>query len=350
MKNNNNKKNLFKFTFIFTLTVFLIMSFALLTAAIGVRILFLSPLFGQRHVPQHTFAVTFILLSILLGTILSGVFSRIIIKPLDKLLEALDSIIRGDYSVRVEPKGIKRSKRLGRRFNHMAEELESIETLNNDFIGNFSHEFKTPITSILGFARLLNDSNLSDAQKNNYIDIIISESERLSTLSKNALLFSKVENWNYAGETEQFNLSEQIRNAVVLLENKWSEKQIVPSFEGSEIIVEANKELLGHIWINLLDNAIKFSPENSTIDIFAQEKDNYAVLTFCDNGIGMDEETQKHAFDKFFQSDRSHSTQGNGLGLPLVKKITELHHGTVSVESTPGQGTEITVNIPKTYE
>lgn len=335
-----------KYTIIFIFTVVAIMSVAMLTVALGIKFVFYSPIFGVRHLPPQVSLVIYSIFSILWGAALSVVFSRIIIKPLDKLLMALNSIIEGDYSVRVQPEGIRRSKNLGIRFNHMAEELENIEILNNDFISNFSHEFKTPVTSIMGFAKLMKNKELSKEERDAYLDIIIEESEKLAGLSQTALLFSKLENRTFPGEVREFNLSESIRKSVLVLVNKWSDKNIDMSFDGDEIFITGNEELLEHVWRNILDNAIKFSPDNSSINITVKRTNENAVITVTDNGKGMTEEELSKIFNRFYQGDNSHSTQGNGLGLPLAKRITELHNGSISAESTPDKGTIMTVTLP----
>ncbi len=335
-----------KFRFIFILTVFAIMTGTALFVGILAWLLFVSPLFGIRNLPPHTRSILYAIACIIVGTILSAIFGRIIISPLDELIDALNSVIDGDYTVKVTPRGIRRSQKLGLRFNHMTEELQSISTLNEDFVNNFSHEFKTPITSIHGFAKLLRDEDIPQEKRDEYLDIIVNESERLARLSQNALLFTKIEDWNAVGNYDSVNLTEQIRETVVLLENKWAAKDISFGLDGEDYVAEGNKELLSHIWLNIIDNAVKFSPVGGEITINVSSDGEYVTSVFCDNGEGMDEEEMEHLFEKFYQGDKSHFTVGNGLGMPLVKKITELHGGTVTAKSAPGEGAQITVKLP----
>lgn len=220
------------------------------------------------------------------------------------------------------------------KFNHMAEELGSVEMLRTDFVGNFSHEFKTPIVSIRGFAKALKWDDLTEEERTEYLDIIISESERLSELSQNVLYLSKIENQTIITNKRRYNLSEQIRRVVALLDHKFSEKQLEVLFDSDEFMITANEEMMKQVWINLLDNGIKFSPLGGKIAIsIKQEKDNLSVK-ISNQGDEIPPEMKEHIFDKFYQGDLSHSTNGNGLGLAIVKKIINLHSGKIIVHSS----------------
>ena len=228
----------------------------------------------------------------------------------------------------------------------MAEELGGIEMFRENFINSFSHEFKTPIVSIQGFAKQLKKENLSEEKKQEYIDIIISESKRLTNLSSNILMLTKFENQQIITDKTEFSLDEQIRNSILLLEKQWTAKNIDFDIEMQEISYISNAEMLSQVWVNIIGNAIKFSPEGSTISVkLFQSKDDIRA-EISDRGIGMDENTIRHIFERFYQGDKAHSAEGNGLGLPLVKRIVELCNGNIRVESEYGKGTNFIVTLP----
>ena len=226
----------------------------------------------------------------------------------------------------------------------MTQDLASIETLRSDFVNVISHEFKTPIAAIEGFAEVLQNGNLSEEEQQECLSFIISESKRLATLSTNVLALSKYENTEIIGEKTVFSLDEQIRRVVALIEPKWSGKgiEIYVDME-DDVVFEGNEDLMQQIWLNLLVNAIKFSPRGSVVDIRLRRQGDAICFTIQDEGVGMDEQAQAHCFDKFYQEDESQSGLGNGLGLAIVKRIVELHNGAVEVQSAPAQGSKFTV-------
>lgn len=293
-----------------------------------------------KHFPLFAFCIA----SILIGTIIAIIFSKKPLKPFRQIMEATDKIADGDYTVRLALKGPEEIQRLGSKFNHMAEELGSVEMLCTDFINNFSHEFKTPIVSIRGYARELKWDDLTPEERNEYLDIIISESERLVSLSTNVLYLSKIEKQTILPNRKRFNLSEQIRLVIALLDQKFSAKNLEPEFDGKEIWYEGNEEMLKQVWINLLDNAIKFSPPSKKIQVNARSDSSTITVKIRDFGAGMLPEQKKHIFDKFYQCDESHATAGNGLGLTIVKKIIDLHEGMITVHSSDkGSTFEVTL-------
>lgn len=285
---------------------------------------------------------------ILIGLLLSLPAMRIISSPLKKLSEAQKEITGGNFNVRLdESKAPGEMKMLFRSFNQMASELSETEIFRNDFINNFSHEFKTPIVSIRGFAhQLLYDDSLTDEQKKEYLTIIASESDRLTTMSANVLLLSKLEHQQIVGMPTEFYLDEQIRHCILLLEKQWEEKEIELNIDLAEIRYRADEELLSHVWMNLLSNAVKFTPHKGTITVSAVKDQDGVTVKIADNGCGIDKESIAHIFDKFYQEDHSRTTRGNGLGLSLVKRIVELMQGEVSVRSEIGHGSEFTVTLP----
>ncbi len=334
-----------------TIFVFYIMITAgLLT---GVCFLFLYTM-GIFPIPALTpiFSTLIALfVSSIIGTFISVIVSEKVMKPLNQLIKATKVISIGDYSVRVEE--IDSNSEIAdllRNFNHMAEELSSIELFRNDFINSFSHEFKTPIVSIRGFAKQLQNENLSIEKRKEYTDIIVSEAERLTNMSANILLLTKFENQQLITNQAEYELDEQIRNCIILLEKQWSKKNIEINLDLEPIRIFSNAEMLSHLWINLIENAIKYSNDNGNITIKCYEKVDDIQFIISNDGNGMDDNTLKHIFVKFYQGDKSHASPGNGLGLSIVKRIIELCKGEIAIESEIGQSTTFTVKLPKAQE
>ncbi|MCD8232489.1 MAG: HAMP domain-containing histidine kinase [Clostridiales bacterium] len=295
------------------------------------------------RIPLFQFAVV----SLIVGTILSAVFGRMLLKPLRKVMDAADRIADGDYSVRISLKGSSELTALGERFNHMARELDSVEMLRQDFVNNFSHEFKTPIVSIRGFAKMLKLEDISEQERTEYLTIIISESERLSELAVNVLELSKLEQQAILSERQRFNLSEQIRLAIIMMDQKWADRKTEYQLEGEEIFLEGNQDLLKQVWINLLDNAVKFSPLHGTVRILIQQVGKTVSISVANQGDAIPLNAAAHIFDKFYQGDTSHSTKGNGLGLSIAKQVVKLHGGQIFLKSSDGEWTVFEVILPK---
>jgi signal transduction histidine kinase len=276
-------------------------------------------------------------ISILVGTLLSAYISRRIFEPMLRLSEASQQVARGDFSVRVDTDTqINEIRETCENFNAMVENLSRIETLSNDFVANVSHEFKTPITAIEGYAMLLQDPSLSEEERDDCVERILKNTGRLSNLVGHILTLSKIENRSGALERQPFRLDEQIRRAIVELEPKWSAKNCGLAVELPVILYDGNEGLLAQVWTNLLDNAIKFSPEGGTVSVSAREEERRVLVSVGDQGPGVAEESLAHIFDKFYQADTSHKAEGNGLGLALVREIAQVHGGNVSVENRDG--------------
>lgn len=288
-----------------------------------------------------------VLLMIVGGLVISTVFSERLLAPIRELAHAHRKVAEGDFSVRVEESGnLDEMGELQRSFNHMAEDLGSIEMFRTDFINSFSHEFKTPIVSIRGFARQLQRGGLTQEQQKEYLDIIVRESDRLANLSVNVLMLTRLENQQIVTDKVSFQLDEQLRSCILLLEKRWTEKKLELDIELEPINYYNNTELMSHMWVNLLENAIKFSPPGGTLGVRCRRNGSDIEVSISDTGIGMDEETQKYIFNKFYQGDNSHTSPGNGVGLAVVRRVAELAGGKVSVKSAPGEGSVFTVTLP----
>lgn len=332
---------------VMVLFVFLVMCVSIFIITGVGFLLFQTGLLSDIH--ERTPFVPFVLMllfSILLGTVLTGVVSKRTLKPLREIIGMTHRVAAGDFTVRIEGRSVPEVEDLISSFNTMVEELASIETLRNDFTSNFSHEFKTPIVSIRGFAKLLKNKDLPEKEKNDYIDIIINESERLAGLATNVLELSRLENTSIVTDKELFPLDEQIRLVAALMEPRWSEKQIDFGLEMEAVTFYGNEDLLHQVWVNLIDNAVKFTGQGGNILINLRKHEDNIVFTITDNGCGMDEHTLAHLFDRFYQGDSSHSGAGNGLGLAMVRQIIHMCGGTVDVENAPGMGSTFTITLP----
>ena len=213
-------------------------------------------------------------------------------------------------------------------------------------MGITPHEFKTPIVSIRGFAKMLRRGDLTDEERVEYLDIIIAESERLAQLSTNVLSLSKIEQQTILTNKTTFNVSEQIRLVIAMLDTKWTDKHISISFDAPELFISGNENMLQEVWINLLDNAIKFSDKYGNVDVTAGKQDKNYVFTFTNYDISISDKNTTHHFDKFYQGDKSHSEKGNGLGLAIADRIINLHNGTIHLEKSNETKTTFVVTIP----
>lgn len=284
--------------------------------------------------------MTFIIL-----TSLSFFFKKVY-QYIHKLINGLEQVSQGNYNVQLDLKKSGPFSEVYHNFNHMVNELNRICYMNEDFINNFSHEFKTPIVSINGFADLLLNSKHSEQECHDYLTIIYNESKRLSDLAQNTLLLSKLENTGILTNKEVYPLDEQIKRCMILLYPQMELKSIDLQLHLKEVLFEGNKELLEHIWINLISNAIKYTKDNGIITLTLETIDEQILVKIEDNGIGMSENEIARIFDKFYQVDTSHSNQGLGLGLSIVKKVVELHKGRIEVSSKIGNGTIFKIWLP----
>ncbi|MCL2388184.1 MAG: HAMP domain-containing histidine kinase [Defluviitaleaceae bacterium] len=324
--------------------VFIILLISTLTAATLWRFM---TVIGIVPFSEYSPLAFTLLLSLIIGTILTLLTGNYILRPLQKLKEGTQEIANGNFDVQVNITGPQEMEELAASFNEMARELSSIETLRADFVSTISHEFKTPVASIQGFARNLLKYKLTEEKQREYLQIIFSESERLSRLSGNVLLLSNLESKGRVIERQEYSLDEQLRRAVLLLEPQLHKKRLTVDIHLVETIINADEEILNHLWLNLLGNAIKFSPVGGVICVTLDTDEGTASVAIADQGAGMTSEVKARIFEKFYQGDSSRATEGNGLGLSLVKRILELEDGKISIESTPNVGTCFTVTLQR---
>ena len=348
MKHKLKHKPLGTITLVLSLIIFVIM-FAVMTLQGALMYLYLK-IWYQADIPMPQFwrPIPFIILvSALVGMALTILASLIPLRPIRDLIEAINQLAHGNFHVRVHLDLTQEFVRLSESFNSMAQELENTELLRSDFINNFSHEFKTPIVSLRGFAKLLKNPDLSQEDRDEYVYIIIHESTRLSQLAANVLNLSKIENMSILSDMERFDLTEEVRQSILLLESKWQKKELELIIDMDEVSYHGSRNLLNQVWINLIDNAVKFSPDRGKIKIKLHQDKGNTVFQIIDNGCGMSQDMRLHIFDRFYQGDPSHTTEGNGIGLTVVDKIVRLHKGYVAVGSEEGIGTTFTVTLPE---
>lgn len=293
-------------------------------------------------------------LSAIIGLVLVIVVFKHIVGPIRKMTLATKKVAKGDFTVQIDNGRKHRRDEIGLltdNFNMMVRELESNEYLSKEFMSNVSHEFKTPIASIQGFAKLLKDDGISDKEKSEYVDIIIEESERLANLSNNIQHLSKLENKTELIKKEKVAIDEQIRKCIVILNNELEEKNIeIGMDEDKDVFLNVNEDMFYQVWINLINNAIKYTDNNGRIDIIIDEFKDKVRIEVKDTGRGISEENLEKIFEKFYQEDSSHNSEGNGLGLAIVKKIVDLHKASIEVKSKLGEGSSFIVTIPKEKE
>ncbi len=286
----------------------------------------------------------------IIGTGVAAALSKWILSPLKEMIDATERIAKGDFKVRIQETFAENSDFgiLQRSFNHMVTELDGIEMFRKDFINNFSHEFKTPIVSLQGFAHQLQAGGLSPEEEREYIRIIATESDRLAKMATNILLLSKLENQAIVTDKTEFYLDEQIRSCVLLLEKQWTDKDIELNIDLDEVKYYFNEDMLSHVWINLFNNAFKFTPPGGMVSCTLRADEHTVTVVLSDTGEGMSEEVVLHIFEKFYQGDSSHAGAGNGIGLTIVGRIMELCGGRIEVTSQPNAGATFSVILPTT--
>ena len=333
------------FILLCSLCVFIILMITLLLFSAGTLIMQNTPF--SEYV-DNTSAMPFIfcaIASFVIGSSVTPLILRVPLGPVNRLISSMRRLASGHFEERVDFGSTTLGRELTESFNTLASELQNTELLRTDFINNLSHEFKTPIVSIRGFARLLQRGDLPEEQRRAYLDVIVDESTRLSNMATNVLNLSKVENQQILTDVTEFNLSEQLRRCILLLEKDWTLKGHDIHADFSEFTISANEELLRQVWVNLLDNAVKFTPEGGRIDVHIytraelHARENSLQVDIRNTGASIPPEQQSRLFDKFWQGDTSHAARGAGVGLSIVRKIVELHGGQVSVASTDGQTT-----------
>ena len=328
---------------------FIVCIFAILCVMLGVSALLtlLLEWLTNTHFTVPTI-VWMVLFSVVLGGGLSIIMSRFFLRPVTRMGRAMERVAAGDFTVRLDnPGALGEMRDSYAHFNTMTRALAATETLQSDFISNVSHEFKTPINAIEGYAMLMQDAGNDPALQREYADKILLSTRRLSELVNNILLLSKVDNQTMPLEKHPYRLDEQLRRAILLLERKWTQKQIEWDVDMDEATYTGNESLMLHVWVNLLDNAIKFDPVGGEIRLRLHCESTCIRITVSDNGPGIPKDQQSAIFERFYQADGSHKSEGNGLGLALARRIVRMCGGEISVSSEPGKGSCFTVELPR---
>ena len=345
-------RSYFSLTLLFAVLIFVVL-FAAIAFATALVYLFSATgvISGQdEEISLGTVLLCMIGFSIIFGATFSLLLAQIPLSPMKRFVRHMNALADGNFNTRLKFNGAlsnhKLIKEIENSVNKLAEELEKTEMLRGDFINNFSHEFKTPIVSIAGLARLLNNADVSEEDRHRYLSAIEDESRRLATMATNILNLTKVESQSILTDITSFNLSEQIRSSVLLFENKWERKQLELELEFDEYTIFANEELLKEVWINLIDNAVKFSPRNGALAITINDLGEKYCVSVANTGSPIPDEAKESIFKKFYQIDKSHSSEGNGIGLAIAYKIVQLHNGEISTGYSDGM-VVFTVTLPK---
>lgn len=271
-------------------------------------------------------------------------------RPVKQIMSALDKVMQGDFTVRIpsvkEFAGETGFNEIIKAINAMTAELQGTETLRTDFIANVSHELKTPLAVMGNYATMLQQPGISETDRIEYAKAISHSSRRLAALITNILKLNKLENQQIFPKPQEFDLGEQLCESLLTFEDVWEKKNLEIQTDIQENVrIQSDPELLSLVWNNLISNAMKFTPDGGTIGVSLNADEKNVIVSVKDTGCGIDPETGKHIFEKFYQGDTSHATQGNGLGLALVKRVVDILQGEISVQSTPGRGSAFTVRI-----
>ncbi|OEF96552.1 sensor histidine kinase [Desulfuribacillus alkaliarsenatis] len=305
---------------------------------------------AEAHELFRYYMIATLILCIVLGSSLLYLAIRKVSEPIIRISNATKEVAKGDFSIKIDYLSNDEIGVLAKNFNKMTTELGNMEYLRKDFISNVSHELKTPVASIQGFAEMLQNKNLSEENVHVYTTIIIEETKRLSNLSANMLRLSMLDHQSIPESGKLFSLDEQIRRAIVLLEEKWTKRNLELAIDLEKIDYTGDDSLTQQIWLNIIDNAIKFSRDSGTISIQAKKTADVVVVRIQDQGMGISDVDQERIFEKFYQADKSHSQEGSGLGLAIVKRIVEIHGGDIDFTSKVGQGTTFIITLPLPLE
>lgn len=315
------------------------------------RALFITPELGELFNMIAGFLKTQLLLILGFGSVLILIAATYIVRPLQLLTRATRRMAKGDFTVSLHTKRKDEIGELTRSFNVMAQELGTLEAIRKQFVSDVSHEIQSPLTSIKGFTQALKHKQLDEPSRMRLLNIIEEESDRLSRLSGDLLQLSTLEYEHLELKSDRYSLDEQLRKIVIAFEPQWSIKLINVELELQPLSIIADEDKLSQIWTNLISNSIKFTGSGGRITITAAENGDQLVVQIADNGVGVPEEELSHIFKPFYKIDKSRDrlVGGSGIGLSIVKRIVDLHHGQIEASSKPGEGTTFTVWLPLIY-
>lgn len=346
MKNNRRS---WRLSVMFSLLVFLSLTVTVALTGMLAMVLFRLGILSGPNRGIVIFVVATV--SVLVGTVLSKYAGRHPLSAISAMSEATKEVAKGNFDVVLdEDSPIEELRDMAHNFNRMTKELAGTELLRSDFVENVSHEFKTPLSAIEGYATLLQKPGLGGEKRTEYTGKILYNTRRLSTLTSNILLLSRLENQELDIPKETFCLDEQLREVILSQEEGWARKNLELEIDLESADCRGNRDLLAHVWQNLLGNAVKFAPERGLVRVLLRREENRLRVSVADTGPGMSGEVQRRVFEKFYQGDPSRASQGNGLGLALAKRVVDLHGGEIAVSSKEGKGTTFTVYLPLDVE
>ncbi len=345
IKNTLRNKAWFNLSLVLMLVSFAILSSVAIMCGIALAIAYRMGVF-DRPIPLFGTVVVLIMF-VIVGMIEAAIIFRKTLRTVSTINNAMNEVANGNFDVRINDEYfIDEMQSMAQSFNKMAHQLGSSEMFRSDFVANVSHEFKTPLAAIEGYATLLQDETLTLQERDEYIRRITDTTRNLSEMTGNILYLSRIENQEINPQGVEFELDEQIREVILELESSWSEKQLELNIELDSVRCTAPAHMLRHVWLNLLQNAIRYTPDGGCVDVRLAIEGERAMFSVTDNGIGMSDETKQHIFEKFYKADKSRSSQGNGLGLALVKRIVDAVGGDIRVESELDMGSVFTVSVP----
>ena len=346
-------RTLFGLAFLFAAIVFCALALTVVVAAVVTFFVVRSDIIPTTKEMVPVIWITCAIMagvSMIFGAAIAMLATKLPFRPVLELMEGMDKLAEGDFHTRVKARFFQQKHpgllALTQSFNKMAEQLENTEMLRSDFINNFSHEFKTPIVSIAGFAKILRRAELAEETREEYLAIIEEESLRLSYMATNVLNLTKIENQSILSDTAVYNVSEQLRSAVLLLEDEWMRKDLELQLDFDEYSICASEELMKQVFINLLDNAMKFAPEGGIVRVEVTQNDQDTRVAVSNDGPRIPGDQIEKIFRKFYQADESRTSKGNGIGLAIVRRVMELHGGSVEVNSDE-RWTTFTAILPK---
>ncbi|MEY8350781.1 HAMP domain-containing sensor histidine kinase [Bacillus cereus] len=311
--------------------------------------LFIRPDIQQQFGEMRIFLAVLLGFIVVLSIVFIAIAARYIIRPIQTFTKATQKIASGEYDIELEEGRKDEIGTLATSFKKMTKSIKELDEMRQEFVSNVSHEFQSPLSSIQGFSKTLQSENVTEEERKHYLQIIEGESKRMSSLCKQLLTLASLDKEETVLQVKEFNLQKQIKDVVFMLEWKWREKDIAVEFDVPNINIKGDENLLHQVWANLFTNSIKFTDQGGTIEFAARELENSVEISVSDSGIGMEQEEVNRIFDRFYKVDtaRARNVEGSGLGLSIVHKIVELHHGTISVESVKGEGTTFRIEIPK---
>lgn len=334
------------FTLVLVMLVVMLMLFGLIVAIVMED----NPVTTDVIEP-HTWltAAAAVLSLLIISQFVALLWINRITKPAAQISKVVGQVARGQFDVRIDCSDFKNEMLdLGNNLNKMIEELNSIELMRSDFVSNVSHEFRAPLSTISGYVTLLSSPNTTEEKKNEYFELLRESTRQLSSLVDNVLKLSRLQSQNILPKKSTYSLDEQLRRAVLMFEMDWSEKELELDLDMPECEYCGNEEMLSQVWTNLIGNAVKFSHQGGKIGVKLDDSDpDYITVAISDTGEGMSEDVQRHIFEKFYQGDSSRKSEGNGLGLALVKGICQLTDSSISVESAPEKGSTFTVKLKR---